>query len=273
MEATKKIELQETARAIRWGALRAISNVGSGHVGGSLSVADALAVLYFHQMRIRPEEPLWAERDRLVLSKGHAGPALYAAMARRGYFPEDWLDTLNAPGTKLPGHGDMRLLPGIDMSTGSLGQGISCAVGMALAARLTGSDSRIYTIVGDGECQEGQVWEALMYAAHSKLTNLTVLVDYNRMQISGQVADVCNPAPFAEKFSAFGFAVIEVDGHDLAEISDAIDTAKANTERPTAIILHTKKGKGVSFIEKKMAANHSMRIDSGDLRMAKKELR
>ena len=136
MEATKKIELQETARAIRWGALRAISNVGSGHVGGSLSVADALAVLYFHQMRIRPEEPLWAERDRLVLSKGHAGPALYAAMARRGYFPEDWLDTLNAPGTKLPGHGDMRLLPGIDMSTGSLGQGISCAVGMALAARL-----------------------------------------------------------------------------------------------------------------------------------------
>lgn len=273
MEATKRKYLEERAKEIRRGALRAIGSVGSGHVGGSLSLAEVLAVLYFEQMRIDPERPDWMERDRLVISKGHGSPAQYAAMALRGYFPEQYLDTLNAEGTDLPSHGDMLRTPGIDMSVGSLGQGLSCAVGMAIAARLCGAPSRIYAIIGDGESQEGQIWEAVMYAAQQKLANLTVLVDYNRMQISGLVEEVCNPAPFAEKFTAFGFAALEVDGHDVEQISGAIRRAQQTTDRPTAIILHTVKGKGVSFIEEKGYINHSMPLDRQDYRKAIAELR
>ena len=273
MEATKRKYLEEKAREIRRGALRAIGSIGSGHVGGSLSLAEVLAVLYFEQMHIDPARPDWPERDRLILCKGHGSPAQYAAMALKGYFPEEHLDTLNAEGTDLPSHGDMLRTPGIDMSVGSLGQGLSCAVGMAVAARLCGAPSRIYAIVGDGESQEGQVWEAVMYAAQQKLANLTVLVDYNRMQISGLVEEVCNPAPFLEKFAAFGFYALEVDGHDVEQISGAICRAQQRKDCPTAIILHTVKGKGVAFIEEKGYANHSMPLTEKDYRRAIAELR
>lgn len=232
----------------RW-IVKMLAEAGSGHPGGSLSAADLVACLYFWEMRHRPHEPYWEDRDRFVLSKGHAAPVLYAALAASGYFPADELLTLRKLGSRLQGHPDMRKLPGVEASTGSLGQGIGWAVGMALACRLDGRPSRVYVLLGDGELEEGSVWEALMAAAHYRLSNLTVIVDYNRLQIDGPVAEVMSPEPVADKFRAFGLTVLEIDGHDIKDIMTALEAARNNQARPTAIIARTVKGKGVSFME------------------------
>lgn len=242
-----KLELK--ARTIRRHIVEMIAEAGSGHPGGALSCADIVTALYFHEMKIDPENPKWPDRDRFVLSKGHAAPALYAALAEKGFFPIDELKTLRKTGSMLQGHPDMKITPGLDMTTGSLGQGLSVANGMALAGKLDKKDYRVYVILGDGESEEGQVWEAAMTAAHYKLDNLTLFLDYNKLQIDGPIDEVMSPGDLAMKFKAFGWHTIEIDGHDFGDILSAIEKAKATEGKPTAIIANTIKGKGVPFME------------------------
>ena len=251
MDAMTKKQLQIIATKIRLAVIEGTFNAKSGHPGGSLSIAEDLAYLYFNEMNIDPVNPKWEGRDRLVLSKGHAAPALYGALALRGFFPMEWIPTLRKTDSPLQGHPDMKGIPGVDMSSGSLGQGISCAVGMALAGKLDGADYRVYTILGDGEISEGQVWEAAMFAAAKKLDNLLVIVDNNNLQIDGTLEEVNSPYPIPEKFAAFGFHVIEIDGNDLEQIATACAEAKTVKGKPTCIVQKTIKGKGVSFMEDK----------------------
>lgn len=245
-----KLELQITANEVRKGIVTAVHSAKAGHPGGSLSAADIFTYLYFEEMNIDPKNPKMPDRDRFVLSKGHTAPGLYSALAHRGYFPVEDLKTLRHLGSYLQGHPDMKHIPGVDMSSGSLGQGISAAVGMALSAKLTNDDYRVYTLLGDGEIQEGQVWEAAMFAGFRRLDNLVVIVDNNGLQIDGPVDQVCSPYPIDEKFKAFNFHVIDLkDGNDMDQIADAFKEARNTKGMPTAIIAHTVKGKGVSFME------------------------
>ena len=244
-----KLELQKTANEVRKGIVTAVHGAKAGHPGGSLSAADIFTYLYFEEMNIDPKDPKKADRDRFVLSKGHTAPGLYSVLANRGFFPVEDLPTLRHLGSYLQGHPCMQETPGVDMSSGSLGQGISAAVGMALAAKMDGKDYRTYTLLGDGEIQEGQVWEASMFAGHRKLDNLVVIVDNNGLQIDGKIDDVCSPYPIDKKFEAFNFHVINIDGNDFDQIDAAFKEAKATKGMPTAIICKTVKGKGVSFME------------------------
>jgi transketolase len=253
MEQEKLNRLKKIATEIRLDIIEEVHSAKSGHPGGSLSIADIITYLYYEEMNIDPKNPNWADRDRFVLSKGHTAPALYAVLAEKGYFPKEELKKLRQVDSFLQGHPDMKITPGVDMTTGSLGLGISAACGMALAAKVDGKDYRTYTILGDGETEEGQVWEAAMFAAHYKLDNLCVLVDFNGLQIDGPVAEVMNPAPHDEKFKAFGFHVITIDGHDLDQIAAAFAEAKTIKGKPTAIIANTVKGKGVSFMENQVS--------------------
>ncbi len=252
MELTKKQRLCDAAKKIRRGVIEGTHAAKSGHPGGSLSITDILTYLYFEEMNVDPANPHWEDRDRFVLSKGHCAPALYSTLANRGYFPVEELTTLRKIGSRLQGHPDMTLTPGVDMSTGSLGLGISSAVGMALAGKLANKGYRVYTAVGDGESEEGQVWEACMFASHYKLDNLCVIIDWNGLQIDGPVAEVMNPTPHDQKLEAFGFHVISIDGHDFDQIAAAFAEAKTVKGKPTAIIAKTVKGKGVSFMENKV---------------------
>jgi len=246
-------ELKKVASNVRVSIIEAVAAAKSGHPGGSLSVADILTVLYFDKMNINPEEPKMENRDRLILSKGHVAPALYATLAERGYFQKEELINLRKFGCILQGHPDMKSTPGVDMSTGSLGQGLSAANGMALAAKLDNKNHKIYVILGDGEVQEGQIWEAAMSASHYKLDNVIAVLDFNGLQIDGSNEEVMNINPIDSKFEAFGWHVIKIDGHDLEEIGSAVDEAKAVSGKPTVIIAKTAKGKGVSFMENKAA--------------------
>ena len=249
MTQEEKKQLKIAACKVRLGIIEGVYAAKSGHPGGSLSAADVLTYLYFKHMNVDPQNPRWENRDRFVLSKGHAAPALYSALANRGFFPVDELKTLRHIGSRLQGHPNMNLTPGVDMSTGSLGQGVSTAAGMALGAKRLGNGVRVYTLLGDGEIEEGQVWEAMMFASHYKLDNLLVFVDNNNLQIDGPIDEVCSPYPIDKKFEAFNFHVINIDGNDFDQIKAAFDEAKATKGMPTAIIAHTVKGKGVSFME------------------------
>ena len=249
MEQAKIQMLTEKAREIRLGALEAVYNASSGHPGGSLSISDILAYLYFAEMNVDPKDPKKADRDRFVLSKGHTAPALYATLAAKGYFGKENLKTLRHIDSFLQGHPDMKHTPGVDMSSGSLGLGISAAAGMALSAKISGDDYRVYTIVGDGESEEGQVWEAAMFSAHYKLDNLCAFIDWNGLQIDGKVTEVMNPTPLDEKFAAFGWNVVMIDAHDFEQIEAACKVARECKGKPTAIICKSVKGKGVSFME------------------------
>ncbi|MCI9441478.1 MAG: transketolase [Ruminococcus sp.] len=244
-----KQELMKTANEIRKGIVTAVHSAKSGHPGGSLSAADIYTYLYFEEMNIDPKDPKKADRDRFVLSKGHTAPGLYSTLANRGYFPVEDLKTLRHTGSYLQGHPDMKHIPGVDMSSGSLGQGISAAVGMAIGGKLSDADYRVYTLLGDGEIQEGQVWEAAMLAGHRKLDNLVVIVDNNNLQIDGPITEVNSPYPIDKKFEAFNFHVINIDGNDFDQIDAAFKEARATKGMPTAIIAKTLKGKGVSFME------------------------
>lgn len=248
------------AKEIRRKTLFCVHSQGSGHVGGSLSIADALAVLYGEVLNIDPQNPNKDGRDRLVLSKGHAGPALYATLALKGYFPLDWLTTLNKLGTKLPSHCNMLLTPGVDMTAGSLGQGISAGIGLALGSKLNNDDAFVYCIVGDGELQEGQNWEAIMYAGAKKINNLVVIVDSNKLQIDGEVKDILDIENIEEKFASFGFATQRIDGHDHKALKQAFALAKTQ-EKASCIVMDTIKGKGVSFYETMGASVHSTTCD------------
>ncbi|NLL18015.1 MAG: transketolase [Clostridia bacterium] len=249
MNEELKQQLEAKAREIRKSIVRMTGAAGSGHPGGSLSAADIVTALYFHEMNINPQEPDWADRDRFVLSKGHAAPVLYAALAERGYFPKEELLTLRKMGSRLQGHPDLNALPGVEMSTGSLGQGLAVANGMALAGKLDQKDYRVYALLGDGECQEGMVWEAAMAAAHYRLDNLTAFLDDNGLQIDGPVEEVMSTKPLIDKWKAFGWHVLSIDGHDMGQILSALAEAKNTKGRPTMIIAKTIKGKGVSFME------------------------
>lgn len=249
LTAEKIAELEKRAKAVRRNIVSSVTEAKSGHPGGSLSAADILTVLYFAEMKVDPHQPADADRDRFVLSKGHAAPVLYGVLAERGFFPHAELMTLRKIDSRLQGHPSMKSLPGIDMSTGSLGQGLSAASGMALAGRLDGRDYRVFALLGDGELEEGMVWEAAMFAAHYKLDNLTAFVDYNGLQIDGPVSEVMSPLPIPEKWEAFGWNVIQIDGHDIAAIYDAIQTAKTVKGKPTMIVARTVKGKGVCEME------------------------
>ncbi|MBU3840277.1 MAG: transketolase [Candidatus Ruminococcus intestinipullorum] len=244
-----KLELMKTANEVRKGIVTAVHSAKAGHPGGSLSAADIFTYLYFEEMNIDPADPKKANRDRFVLSKGHTAPGLYSVLAQRGYFPKEDLKTLRHTGSYLQGHPDMKHIPGVDMSSGSLGQGISAAVGMAIAGKLDQADFRVYTLVGDGEIQEGQVWEAAMLASHKELDNLVVIVDNNNLQIDGAITEVNSPYPIDKKFEAFNFHVINIDGNDFEQIDAAFKEAKQVKGRPTAIVAKTVKGKGVSFME------------------------
>ena len=246
----EKLELQKIANEVRKDIVTAVHAAKAGHPGGSLSAADVFTYLYFEEMNIDPKDPKKADRDRFVLSKGHTAPGLYSVLAERGYFPKEDLKTLRHLGSYLQGHPDMKHIPGVDMSSGSLGQGISAAVGMALGAKLDGASYRVYTLLGDGEIEEGQVWEAAMFAGHRKLDNLVVIVDNNGLQIDGKIEDVCSPYPIDKKFEAFNFHVINVaDGNDFDQLEAAFEEAKAVKGMPTAIVMKTVKGKGVSYME------------------------
>lgn len=249
MEVTAKHMLEKTALQVRMGIIEGTFHAKSGHPGGSLSATDMLTYLYFREMNIDPKNPDLVDRDRFVLSKGHAAPALYAVLAHRGFFPVSELKTLRKIDSTLQGHPNMLGTKGVDMSTGSLGQGVSCAVGMALSAKLSGKDYRVYTMLGDGELQEGQVWEAAMFAAFRKLDNLVAIIDNNNLQIDGKVSEVCSPYPIGEKYAAFGWHVIEIDGHDFDQIERALGEAKTVEGKPTVIVMKTVKGKGISFME------------------------
>ncbi len=258
MDAKRKTELSVIANKIRKNALTAVYSAKSGHPGGSLSIADVLALLYFEIMNIDPKNPKNPDRDRFVLSKGHAAPALYSALALRGYFPIEDIPTFRHTGSYLQGHPDMNKVPGVDMSTGSLGQGVSAAGGIALSAKLDNKDYRVYTILGDGELEEGQVWEQAMFAAHYKLDNLTAFIDFNGLQIDGDVTKVMNPTPIDKKFEAFGWNVIVCSAHDFDELECAIENAKNTKGKPTAIVMKSVKGKNVSFMENNAAWHGSV---------------
>ena len=258
MDAKRKTELSVIANKIRKNALTAVYSAKSGHPGGSLSIADVLALLYFEIMNIDPKNPKNPDRDRFVLSKGHAAPALYSALALRGYFPVEDIPTFRHTGSYLQGHPDMNKVPGVDMSTGSLGQGVSAAGGIALSAKLDNKDYRVYTILGDGELEEGQVWEQAMFAAHYKLDNLTAFIDFNGLQIDGDVTKVMNPTPIDKKFEAFGWNVIVCSAHDFDELERAIENAKNTKGKPTAIVMKSVKGKNVSFMENNAAWHGSV---------------
>ena len=249
MEFSEKKQLSLLACKVRQHIIEGTFHAKSGHPGGSLSAADVITYLYFREMKVDPKNPQWEDRDRFVLSKGHAAPALYGALAVKGFFPEDEIQNLRKPSSYLQGHPDMKGIPGVDMSTGSLGQGVSCAVGMALAGKIAKKDYRVYAVLGDGEIQEGQVWEAAMFASHKKLDNLTIFIDNNNLQIDGTMDEVNSPYPIPEKFQAFGWHTVEIDGHDFDQIEAAVAEAKSVTDKPTAVIMHTVKGKGVSFME------------------------
>ena len=244
-----KLRLQKAALEVRKGIINAVHSAKAGHPGGSLSAAEIFTYLYFEEMNINPDNPKDPERDRFVLSKGHTAPGLYATLANRGYFPVEDLSTLRKMGSYLQGHPDMKQIPGVDMSSGSLGQGLSCAVGMALAGKLKKKDYRVYALCGDGEIQEGQIWEAAMFAGHRKLDNLVVIIDNNNLQIDGKLEEVCSPYPIDKKFEAFNFHVINVDGNDFDQLDAAFKEARATKGMPTAIVAHTLKGKDISFME------------------------
>ena len=271
MTVQEKKQLMATACKVRMNAVRGVHAAKAGHPGGSLSAADMFTYLYFKEMNIDPTNPKWEDRDRFVLSKGHTAPGLYAALALRGFFPVEDMDTLRQIGSHLQGHPNMNMTPGVDMSTGSLGQGISAAAGMALAAKYQKKDCRVYTLLGDGEIQEGQVWEACMFASHYKLDNLCVIIDNNGLQIDGKVADVMSPYPIPEKLRAFGFEVAEIDGHDFDQIEAAFAQAKATKGKPYGIVMKTTKGKGVSFMENQ-AGWHGKAPNDEEYETAMKEL-
>ena len=251
MDQSKKLALQRIANNIRISIIEEVYHAGCGHPGGSLSIADIMAYLYFEEMNIKSEDPKWEDRDRFVLSKGHTAPALYAALAERGFFPKEELKTFRKATSRLQGHPDMKGIPGVDMTTGSLGLGFSAACGMALSAKVYGKDYRTYTVLGDGESEEGQVWEAAMFAAHYNLDNLVAILDLNGLQIDGPITEVMNPTPHDEKFLAFGWNVITIDAHDFDQIEAALAEAKATKGKPTVIIAKSTKGKGVSYMENK----------------------
>ena len=271
MTPEKLNELKKTANNVRLSILEAVYNASSGHPGGSLSVADILTYLYFEEMNIDPKNPKDENRDRFVLSKGHTSPALYSVLAERGYFPKEDIKTFRRIDSYLQGHPDMKHIPGVDMSSGSLGQGMSAACGMALSAKISGKDYRVYAALGDGEIQEGQIWEASMFAAHYKLDNLCIVVDNNNLQIDGKITDVMNPNPIDEKFKAFGFEVMVIDGHDFEQIEAAYQKARATKGKPFAIVAKTVKGKGVSFMENQ-ASWHGTAPNQEQYDMAVKEL-
>ena len=251
MNQSKKLQLQKTANNVRLGIIEAVYNAACGHPGGSLSIADVLTYLYFEEMRVDPTNPADKNRDRFVLSKGHTAPALYSVLAERGFFPKEELKTLRKTASRLQGHPDMKGVPGVDMSTGSLGLGFSTACGMALSGKVSGESYRVYTALGDGESQEGQVWEAAMFASHYKLDNLVAILDLNGLQIDGPITEVMNPMPHDEKFRAFGWHVITVDAHDFDRIEAAFNEAREIKGQPTVIIAKSVKGKGVSYMENK----------------------
>lgn len=266
-------ELNKKCKEIRGLIIDEIGTLGSGHIGGCLSVVETLVVLYYKQMNINPENPKMIGRDRFVMSKGHAGPALYAVLADKGFFDKDLLFTLNKPGTTLPSHTDMKLTRGVDMTAGSLGQGFSCAVGIAYGSMLENDEAYTYVMIGDGESQEGQIWEASMCAAQFKLHNLIAFTDSNKVQLDGWVADIINIESICDKWRAFGWNVIEVDGHDVQAIDYAIALAKLNKSEPNMIILNTIKGKGISFVEQCVLENHSMTCTPEQYQSAKNELK
>ena len=266
-----KLELQKVANEVRKGIITSVHAAKAGHPGGSLSAADIFTYLYFEEMNVDPKDPKKADRDRFVLSKGHTAPGLYSALAQKGYFPVEDLETLRHLGSYLQGHPDMKHIPGVDMSSGSLGQGISAAVGMAIAGKMDNADYRVYTLLGDGEIQEGQVWEASMMAGFRKLDNLVVIVDNNNLQIDGAIDEVCSPYPIDKKFEAFNFHVINIDGNDFDQIDAAFKEAKATKGMPTAIIAHTVKGKGVSFMENQVGW-HGTAPDDEQYAVAMEEL-
>lgn len=271
-------ELKKIAHEVRKGIITSIYSAKAGHPGGSLSAADLFVYLYFEELNIDPKNPQMEDRDRFVLSKGHTAPGLYAALAHRGFFPIEDLETLRHVGSYLQGHPDMKCVPGVDMSTGSLGQGLSTAVGMALAAKMDKKDYRVYAMCGDGEIQEGQIWEAAMFAGHRRLDNLVVIVDHNKLQIDGRVEDVCSPYPIDKKFEAFNFHTITIDGHDFDQIAAAFQEARQTKGMPTAIIANTIKGKGISYMEDaaewhgKAPKEAEFQVAMEDLRKAGEEL-
>lgn len=271
-EAVDKARLEAKCREIRLATVGEIAELGVGHAGGCMSIIEVLVVLYERHMRIDPKNPQKEGRDRFVLSKGHAGPALYAVLADKGFFDKSWLKTLNQPGTNLPSHADMRRTPGVDMSTGSLGQGLSCAAGIALGSKLKQDGARVYALIGDGESDEGQIWEAAMFAGFKKLDNLIAFTDYNRMQIDGETDEVLGLDPLPEKWNSFGWRTWAVDGHDVLAINAAIEEAKAIVGAPCMIILNTFKGKGVSFLEAARLNNHNVTISREQFAIAAKEL-
>ena len=272
MTSQEKKQLQAMACKVRMGVIEGTHGAKSGHPGGSLSAADLFTYLYFRELNVDPKNPKWEERDRFVLSKGHTAPGLYAALANRGFFPVEDLKNLRHIDSYLQGHPNMNSVPGVDMSTGSLGQGISCAAGMALGLKHQGKSARVYTLLGDGEIQEGQVWEACMFASHYHLDNLCVIIDNNGLQIDGDVAKVMSPYPIPEKLEAFGFHVETIDGHDFDQIENAMNVAKATKGQPTAIVMKTVKGKGVSFMENQ-AGWHGKAPNDAEYEQAMTELK
>ena len=266
-----KLELMKTANEIRKGIVTALHSAKAGHPGGSLSATEIFTYLYFEEMNVDPKDPKKADRDRFVLSKGHTAPGLYSTLAQKGFFPKEDLVTLRHTGSYLQGHPDMKHIPGVDMSSGSLGQGISAAVGMAIAGKLDNADYRVYTLLGDGEIQEGQVWEASMLAAHRKLDNLVVIVDNNNLQINGEITEVNSPYPIDKKFEAFNFHVINIDGNDFDQLDAAFKEAKTVKGQPTAIIAKTVKGKGVSFMENQVGW-HGKAPNDEEYKIAMEEL-
>ncbi|MDR0569201.1 MAG: transketolase [Spirochaetaceae bacterium] len=257
MDKERLAFLQAKALEIRKMTIEEIGTLGTGHIGGAMSIADLLALLYFHRMRVDPQQPRMPDRDQLVVSKGHSGPAVYSALALKGFFPKEWLGTLNQGGTKLPSHCDRNLTPGIDMTTGSLGQGFSAALGIALGLRMDKRDAKVYTIIGDGESNEGQIWEAALFAGFHGLSNLIAFTDYNKQQLDGYVKDILNLDDLPAKWTAFGWHTQRVDGHDIAALDDAIENALAQGKKPSMIIMDTIKGRGCSFAEG-IQNNHSM---------------
>ncbi len=272
MDKQRLLELETFATEIRIETVKEIGTRGFGHIGGALSVADTLAVLYSGVMKIDPQNPDWPDRDKLVMSKGHAGPSLYATLAMKGFFPMDWLKTLNQPGTRLPSHCDRKLTPGVDMTTGSLGQGASTAIGLALANKLDGRDGYVYLFLGDGECNEGQVWEAAQFAPQHKLDNLIAFVDYNKRQLDGDTDEILTQGDYAAKFSAFGWHAVNIDGHDYEAIENAIFEAKAAKGRPSCIVLNTVKGKGAECISS-VKLNHHLQMEKDLVESALAELK
>jgi len=265
------LELSKIANEVRKGVIKSTHSAKSGHPGGSLSIADIITYLYFEEMNVDSKNPQWADRDRFVLSKGHVAPALYATLAEKGFFPKEDLTTLRHVGSYLQGHPDMKGIPGIDMSSGSLGQGVSCAAGMAVAAKMDNKDYRVYAVTGDGEIEEGQIWEAAMFAGFRKLDNLVVVVDNNHLQIDGAIDEVCSPYPIDKKFEAFNFHTIVIDGHDFDQIRAAFKKARETKGMPTAIIAKTVKGKGVSFMENEVGW-HGKGPNDEECRIALEEL-